>query len=136
MPAAQPPRRGRGQGRSDEEVTSQTTKVEDESDRNGGGSRDRNAGDRRNPLPLTQYPNVKTTSLNLKGVYKVDKNWSITAGYAYQKYDYNDDQFSGYVNTIPFPGVTTNTSQSYLNGWNAFQSYNANIFYLLGTFRY
>jgi hypothetical protein len=136
VPAAQPPRGRGGQGRDDEEVVPQPRKVEDESDRNGGGSRDRNAGDRRNPLPLTQYPNVKTTSLNLKGVYKVDKNWSITAGYAYQKYDYNDDQFSGYVNTIPFPGVTTNTSQSYLNGWNAFQSYNANIFYLLGTFRY
>lgn len=89
-----------------------------------------------NPLPLTQYPDVKMTSLNLKGVYKVNRNWSITGGYAYQKYDYNDDQFNGYTNTIPFPGLTTGTSQSYLNGWNAFQSYNANIFYLLGTFKF
>lgn len=89
-----------------------------------------------NPLPLTQYPNIKMTSLNLKGVYAFDKNWSATLGYAYQKYDYSDDQFNGYVNTIPFPGVTNNTSQSYLNGWNAFQSYNANIFYVLGTFRF
>jgi hypothetical protein len=89
-----------------------------------------------NPLPLTQYPNIKMTSLNLKGVYVVDKNWSLTAGYAYQKYDYSDDQYNGYVNTIPYPGVTNNASQSYLNGWNAFQSYNANIFYLYGTFRF
>ncbi len=89
-----------------------------------------------NPLPLTQYPDVKMTSLNLKGVYKVNRNWSITGGYAYQKYDYNDDQINGYTNTIPFPGVTVSTSQSYLSGWNAYQSYNANIFYLLGTYKF
>src|SRR4030095_5604166 len=89
-----------------------------------------------NPLPLTAYPNVKTVSLNLKGTYRFDKNWSVTGGYAYQKYHYNDDQFNGYTNTIPFPGVTNNTSQSYLNNWNAFQTYNANIFYLLLNFRF
>lgn len=89
-----------------------------------------------NPLPLDAYPNIKTVSLNLKGTYKFDKNWSLTGGYAYQKYDFSDDQFNGYTNTIPFPGVTTNASQSYLNGWNANQAYNANIFYLLATFKY
>ncbi len=88
-----------------------------------------------NPLPLNNYPNVKITSLNLKGVYKFDRNWSVTGGYAYQKYQYSDDQYNGYVYT----GVGPNTaaaSQSYLNGWNAFQPYNANIFYLLGTYRF
>ena len=89
-----------------------------------------------NPLPLTQYPGIKMWSLNLKGTYKFDKNWSVTGGYAYQKYDYNDDQFIGYTNTIPYPGVTNNASQSYLNNWNAFQTYNANIFYLLANFRF
>lgn len=89
-----------------------------------------------NPLPLPNYPNVKITSFNLKGVYTVDKNWSVTGGYAYQKYDYTDDAFTGYQNTIPYPGVTNNTSQSYLNGWNANQPYNANIVYLLGTYKF
>jgi MtrB/PioB family decaheme-associated outer membrane protein len=89
-----------------------------------------------NPLPLPNYPNIKTTSLNIKGIYKFDRNWSFTAGYAYQKYDYKDDQYNGYTNTIPYPGVSNNVSQSYLNGWNAFQSYDANIVYLLGTFRF
>ena len=88
-----------------------------------------------NPLPLPDYPNVKTVSLNIKGTYLFDRNWSVTGGYAYQKYDYSDDQFNGYTNTLPFPGTTT-TSQSYLNGWNANQTYNANIFYLLATFKY
>jgi outer membrane protein OmpA-like peptidoglycan-associated protein len=89
-----------------------------------------------NPLPLTQYPNIKMWSLNVKGTYRFNKNWSVTGGYAYQKYDYNDEQFIGYKNTIPIPGVTNNTSQSYLNNWNAFQTYNANIFYLLANFKF
>jgi hypothetical protein len=93
-----------------------------------------------NPLPLNSYPNVKTVSLNLKGTYNFDKNWSITGGYAYQKYDYNDDQYEGYLYSLPSinasTGVETTTQRSYLNGWNAFQTYNANIFYLLGTFRF
>ena len=90
-----------------------------------------------NPLPLPNYPNVKFISLNLKGTYRFDKNWSMTGGYAYQKYKYSDDQFNGYTNTIPFPGVSTpNTNQSYLNGWNANIPYNANIFYLLVSYKF
>src|SRR5205823_3741914 len=87
-----------------------------------------------NPLPLPNYPNIKTTALNLKGTYKFDKNWSTTVGYAYQKYDYNDDQFAGYTYTVPYPSTTTSTS--YLNGWNAFNSYNANIVYLTVKFQW
>ena len=82
-----------------------------------------------NPLPLPNYPNVKMTSLNLKGTYNINKNWSTTLGYAYQKYDYTDDAFTGYTNILPITSPTS-TSLSYLNGWNAFQSYNANIVYL------
>jgi MtrB/PioB family decaheme-associated outer membrane protein len=87
-----------------------------------------------NPLPLPNYPNIKITSLNLKANYKVSKNWSVSGGYAYQKYEYNDDAFNGYTNTIPFPLPPGNTGPSYLNGWNAFQSYDANIFWLLLKF--
>ena len=61
----------------------------------------------------------------------------MTGGYAYQKYKYSDDQFNGYTNTIPFPGTSAaNSSQSYLDGWNANIPYNANIFYLLMTFKF
>ena len=89
-----------------------------------------------NPLPLSNYPSSRTTSLNLKGMYAFNKSWSVTGGYAYQHYSYSDDQFNGYTNTIPFPGVTTNTSQSYLSGWNANTPYRANIFYLTATYAF
>ena len=89
-----------------------------------------------NPLPITAYDDTKRTSFNLKGIYAYDKNWSFTLGYAYERWRYNDAAYDGYQNTIPSPGVTTNTAQSYLNGYLAFNNYNANIVYLLATYKF
>jgi hypothetical protein len=60
----------------------------------------------------------------------------MTAGYSYEKYNYSDARYNGYQYTIPFPGVTNNVSQSYLNGYNAFTPYKANIYYLIGTYHF
>ena len=89
-----------------------------------------------NPLPINDFDTSETTSLNLKGIYAINKDWSMTAGYSYEKYSYSDARFNGYQYTIPFPGVTNNTSQSYLNGYNAFTPYKANIYYLIGTYHF
>jgi hypothetical protein len=89
-----------------------------------------------NPLPITAYDDTKTQSFNLKAIWDVNKSWQVTGGYAYEKYEYSDDQYNGYQYTIPFPGVTNNTSQSYLNGFNAFRPYTANIFYALATYKF
>ena len=70
-----------------------------------------------NPLPITAYDDTKRTSLNLKGIWSYDKNWSFTFGYAYERWRYSDAAYNGYQYTIPFPGVSNNTSQSYLNGY-------------------
>lgn len=89
-----------------------------------------------NPLPLTAYDDSKKQSFNLKAIYDYSRNWQFTAGYAYEKYEYSDDQYNGYQFTVPFPAVSTNTSQSYLNGFNAFLPYKANIIYALATYRF
>ncbi len=89
-----------------------------------------------NPLPITAFDDSTRQSLNLKGIYKFDKNWSFTGGYSYEKYEYNDSRYDGYQYTIPFPPVTTNASQSYLSGYNAFTPYKANIFYGMVTYRF
>jgi len=89
-----------------------------------------------NPLPITAYDDTKRTSVNLKAIYAYDKNWSFTAGYSYERWRYNDAAHDGYQYTIPSPGVTNNTAQSYLNGYLAFTNYNANIFYLLATYKF
>lgn len=88
------------------------------------------------PLPITAYDDTKTQSFNLKAIWDINKRWQLTAGYAYEKYEYSDDQYNGYQNTVPFPGVSNNTSQSYLNGFNAFTPYKANIYYMLATYRF
>ena len=89
-----------------------------------------------NPLPIAAYDDTKTHSFNLKAIWDVNKSWQVTAGYAYEKYEYSDDQFNGYQYTIPFPGVSNNASQSYLNGFNAFTNFESNIFYALATYRF
>jgi MtrB/PioB family decaheme-associated outer membrane protein len=89
-----------------------------------------------NPQPISAYDDWKQTSLNLKAVYAFDKNWSFTGGYAYNRYRYSDIAYNGYQYTIPYPGVTTSTSQSYLNGYRAFVNSDANIFYILATYKF
>jgi outer membrane receptor protein involved in Fe transport len=89
-----------------------------------------------NPLPIHAYDDSKRTSVNLKGIWSYDKNWDFTLGYSYERWRYNDAGYDGYQNTIPFPGVTTNTAQSYLNGYLAFTNYTANIVYLLASYHF
>jgi MtrB/PioB family decaheme-associated outer membrane protein len=89
-----------------------------------------------NPLPIHAYDDSKRSSVNLKGIWSYDKNWDFTLGYAYERWRYNDAGYDGYQYTIPFPGVTNNTAQSYLNGFNAFTNYTANIVYLLATYHF
>ncbi|MEO5676536.1 MAG: MtrB/PioB family outer membrane beta-barrel protein [Usitatibacter sp.] len=84
------------------------------------------------PAPISNFDDTKRTSLNVKGVYALDKAWTITAGYAYEKYDYSDSQYAGYRYTIPGP----NNANSYLNGLYANPQYKANIIYGLATYRF
>ena len=54
-------------------------------------------------IPISNFDNTRTISLNLKGTYKVDRNWSVTGGYAYQRYEYSDIGTDGnqYVSPVP-----------------------------------
>jgi len=88
------------------------------------------------PLPIRQYDNWKNTAINIKGIYTLNKQWSLTGGYAYNKTDYSDIAYNGYQYTIPFPGVTNNFGQSYLNGYRAFTNGDYNLVYLLATFHF
>ncbi len=59
--------------------------------------------------PLVNYvtDNTKKQTLNLKGDYKIDKQWTGTVGYVPEQYDYADDQMRGLpglLSLLPEPG--------------------------------
>lgn len=87
-------------------------------------------------LPINNFDNTKRTSLNLKGIYRHSKQWEFTGGYAFEKYRYSDigyDNFQ-YIGLATAGALTTATS--YMTGQYAFQPYTANIFYLIGTYKF
>jgi MtrB/PioB family decaheme-associated outer membrane protein len=85
------------------------------------------------PAPISQYDDSKRTQVNIKGVYTIDKQWTVTAGYAYEKYDYSDAQYDGYRLVLTNSNAAQN---SYYNGYNANPQYKANILYGWVTYRF
>jgi Protein of unknown function (DUF3374). len=83
-------------------------------------------------VPINNYDNTRRTAFNLKGIYRVDKAWSMTAGYAWEKYRFDDIGYQGFRYVVPPIG----TQASYLTGMSAFQNYNANIVYLVATYKF
>lgn len=84
------------------------------------------------PIAVDLWDDTKRTSLTAKGVFALDKAWTITGGYAYEKYEFRDSQFDGYRYTIP----AANRADSYLNGLLANPVYTAHIVYALVTYRF
>jgi hypothetical protein len=84
------------------------------------------------PVPIQYYDDTKRTSITVKGVYDFTRALTLTAGYAYEKYEFSDEQFNGYRYTIP----ASSNQNSYLSGAYAFPQYKANIFYALVSYRF
>jgi hypothetical protein len=84
------------------------------------------------PQPIGAYDDSKRTSFDIRGIYTISKQWSVTGGYAYEKYSYKDAQYDGYRYTI----AAANRADSYLNGYLANPNYENNIFYAMATYRF
>jgi len=87
-------------------------------------------------LPIDNFDNSTQQYFNLKGTWNYNKNWSFSGGYSYAKYNHDDIATNGYQYTLPFPGVVTNTSLSYLNGYDAYTDGHSNLFYGFVTYRF
>jgi hypothetical protein len=87
-------------------------------------------------LPINNFDDSRQQWFNLKGVWAYNKNWSFTGGYSFAKYSHNDIASEGSQYTAPYPGVATNTSLSYLSGYDAFNNGHNNIFYLLVSYKF
>lgn len=94
--------------------------------------------------PLVNYvtDNTTTQRFQLKADYTINKQWSMTAGYWYNKYDYSDGQMAGYASYYPyFQSLGTSTTSfgannSWYTGAFANPSYTQNIFYVTVTYRF
>ena len=95
--------------------------------------------------PLVNYvtDNTKTQRFLIKADYKINKNWMATIGYAYENYEYTDDQMRSYQSYYPYyqylPGATPTpptTNNSWLTGAFANPGYTNNIFYLTATYKF
>jgi len=84
------------------------------------------------PAPIPTWDDSKRTSLSIKAVYTMNKSWSFTGGYAYEKYEYHDTQFDGYRNTIS----GSSNQNSYLDGVYSRPQYRANIVYGLVNYHF
>lgn len=86
------------------------------------------------PGPFTNIPTVddtKRTSVTLRAVWAVDRQWELTGGYSYEKYRYSD---ISYDNTRYVAG--TGASASYTTGQFAFQNYEANILFAIAKYKF
>jgi putative beta-barrel porin MtrB/PioB len=88
--------------------------------------------------PLVDYvtDNTKKQTLNLKGDYKFDKQWTGTLGYVTEKYDYNDDQMKSYQGFYPYYQNLGGTNNSWYTGAYANPSYKLTVVYMTATYKF
>ena len=84
------------------------------------------------PQAIGAYDDSKRTTFDIKGIYALSKQWSVTGGYAYEKFSYKDAQFDGYRYVI----TAANRADSYLNGYMANPNFNNSIFYGMVTYKF
>jgi MtrB/PioB family decaheme-associated outer membrane protein len=72
-------------------------------------------------------------SLKIKAIYSFTKSLAASLGYAYERFNYKDDQLDGYV-FVPSGGVTSNGA--FLTGAYKNQSYKAHVVFGGVTFKF
>lgn len=80
--------------------------------------------------------NATKQSISLTGKYTLNKNWSLTGAYAYEKYSIRDDQMYGWGGLYNYFPVMSATLVSSFSGANQNPSYTAQIFRLMATYKF
>ena len=92
--------------------------------------------------PLVNYNNDNTTlqRFQIKATYNLNAKWAFNGGYAYEKYDYSDDQFAGYGGYYPYFANLNTAAVGSGNAWysGAFgnPSYKTNLVWLTVTYKF
>lgn len=86
---------------------------------------------RGNPQDISNFENIKKTTLHLKGTFAATRSLDVTLGAAYEKYDVDDVMLNDYIHNL-----RTGTNQNFFSGAYAFSSYKASIVYAILTYRF
>ncbi len=92
--------------------------------------------------PLVNYgtDDTKLQRFQIKGSYTINPKWSVSAGYAYEKYDYSDGQMAGYGGYYPYfmnlNTGSTGSNYSWLTGAFANPSYTTNLVWATVTYKF
>lgn len=82
---------------------------------------------------VSNVDDYRKNSLLMKAKYNVDKNLTVTAGYAYEQYKYSDIAVDNYLYTY---NAGASTSISSLTGAYSAPSYKANIVFLSVAYKF
>ena len=83
-------------------------------------------------IDTSNWDDYRRRSFKVKAVYDVLKAITLTAGYAYEKYTYDDVQTDSYQYVVSSSGFTN----TYLTGAYKEPDYKANVFFLGMTYRF
>ena len=83
-------------------------------------------------IDSSDWDDYRKQSFRAKAVYDLMKSMSITAGYAYEKFTYDDVRTDDYQHVISSFGF----ANTYLSGAYKEQDYNANVFFVGLTYRF
>lgn len=91
----------------------------------------------RTNVPLSYVPlsvdNYELRYYLAKATYNITKSLSLAAGYAFEKYVYDDAQYNGYKFV---PTSSTGATLGYLTGAYGNPDYEANIFFFNAAHRF
>lgn len=93
------------------------------------------AGGTNDNVDHSNWDDYRRTSLMAKAIYNVTKAVAVTAGYAYERYRYNDALLDGYQFFGSFAGAGAN-NRGYLTGAYKDQSYTANVVFLSVAYKF
>jgi MtrB/PioB family decaheme-associated outer membrane protein len=91
------------------------------------------AGQSNDSVDLPNVDSYRKECFFIRGIYNATPSLTITGGYAYESYRYNDAGFNGYQYTIPAGSASPN---GYLTGLYADPSYKANIVFLGAAYKF
>ena len=90
------------------------------------------AGRTQENIDISQWDDYRLSNYVVKAIYHVTSALSLTGGWAYEKYVYDDAQYNGYQ----YVPATTGTNGAFLTGAYKDPSYRANVFFLTMAYKF